>query len=130
MNTSKFLTPFDATLLNERTRQGRRLWRLNRPLVYWSESLGIVIAMPIGFITDLNSTPRLPVIYLLVGDLADEATAMHDYVYSLALFPRAVCDGLMREAAIATGTPAWQANIMWAGVRVGGHDHYGSQYTI
>lgn len=120
-----FITRFDATLLDERTRAGRRLWRLNSPLMFYSMELGVVVEAPAGYITDLNSCPRWPVIYWLAGDVANEASGLHDYVYSLKLFPREVCDRLLKEAALATHTPLWQANIIYAGVRVGGANHYG-----
>jgi hypothetical protein len=121
---SEFLTPFEAVLLDERTREGRRLWRLTRQMVYWSESLQILITVREGFITDLNSTPRLPFVYWMVGDVADEAACLHDFAYSVKLFPRAKCDNLLKEAALATDTPPWQAALLWAGVRVGGASHY------
>jgi hypothetical protein len=121
---SEFLTPFEAVLLDERTREGRRLWRVDEPLQYFSASLGVVITVPVGFITDLNSTPRLPLVYWMVGDVADEAACLHDYTYSLKLFPRETCDNLLKEAALATNTPPWQAALLWAGVRVGGASHY------
>lgn len=129
MTRSYFITPFDGTLLDCRTRQGRRLWRMDSPMLYYSQKLDRVIKVPIGFITDLESCPRWPGIYWLVGDIVQEAAALHDYVYSTALFPRSVCDQLLQEAAEATGTSTWKAAILWAGVRVGGNGHYGSEYT-
>lgn len=126
---SYFLTKFDATLLDCRTRQGRRLWRMDAPLFYFSDKLNRVIKVPDGFITDLESAPRWPFVYWLTGDLVQEPAVLHDYCYSTALFPRDVCDDLLREASIATGTSTWQANLIWAGVRVGGASHYGPQYS-
>ena len=126
---SYFLNKFDATLLDVRTRQGRRMWRMDAPLSYYSTKLGRVITVPAGFITDLESAPRWPVVYWLVGDLVQEPAVLHDFCYSTGLFPRDVCDALLMEAAIATGTPTWQASLIWAGVRIGGAGSYGNQYT-
>lgn len=129
MKKSHFITPFDGTLLDCRTRQGRRLWRMDSPMLYYSAFLGIVIKVPAGFVTDLESCPRWPIIYWLVGDLVQEPAGLHDFVYSTALFPRDVCDRLLHEAAEAVGTSAWKAAIIWAGVRVGGAGRYGGEYT-
>lgn len=129
MNGSMFLTKFNATLLDERSRQGRRLWRLDLPLIYFSGMLGTIVTVPAGFVTDLESAPRWPIVYWLVGDLVQEPAALHDFVYSRGMFTRSICDSLLKEASETTGTPAWKAALIWAGVRVGGAGHYGSQYT-
>ena len=129
MSLSYFSTKFDATLLDEKTRDGRRLWRLNSQLVYYSALLNVVLTVPAGFVTDLESCPRYPVVYWLVGDLVQEPACLHDWLYSTAPFSRLTCDQILREASIAMKTKPWQADVIYAGVRLGGASHFGPQYT-
>ena len=127
---SAFLTPLSMTALTHPktglpllTRQGRQLYRIDQDLVYVSDIAG-KITVPAGFVTDLASIPRLPLIYLLLNGIADEPGVVHDYLYSTGKVSRAMADQVLREACILTGVPAWKANLIYAGVRVGGASHY------
>jgi hypothetical protein len=91
--------------------------------------LGCIVTVPMGFVTDLASIPRLPVIYLLLNGIADEAGVVHDYAYSTGLVPRIKADQVLREACICSGVSLWKASLIYAGVRIGGGSHYGSSYT-
>lgn len=101
-------------------------WRVVVPLEYESDIAKRTITVPVGFVTDLASVPRLPVVYLACGDRASEAAIVHDYLYSTGLLPRRVADDVLLEAALATGVPRWRALAMWAGVRIGGGSHFNS----
>ena len=99
-------------------------WFLFAPLVYESKVAGRVITVPAGFPTDLASTPRIPIIYEALGNIAVRAAVVHDYLYSSGRESRAVADAVLREAAQLTGVSWWKRWAMWAGVRVGGASHY------
>jgi hypothetical protein len=102
-------------------------WILTKPLVYRSVVAGQTFIVPAGFVTDLASVPRLPVVYWLTGDTCDEAAVVHDYLYSTHMTTRAVADSVLCEASKVMGEPAWRCRLMWAGVRIGGGgaDHWG-----
>ena len=114
---SKFLSgDLDADLIKE----SPPTWRLNEPVVYQSDVAGQTFTVPAGFVTDLASVPRLPLVYLLAGGTANEASVVHDWLYSTHVVPRAVADAVLREASAVTGVPAWRRWLMCAGVRIGG----------
>jgi len=121
-----FLNDLEVHLVSD---NGRGLWCLDQDLGFCSVVANMVITAKKGFITDFASVPRLPLVFLLVGDTGDRAAVIHDYLYSTALLPRSLCDAVFREAAIATGVPMWRATMLYAGVRVFGGKHYGPSYT-
>ena len=110
-----------------KSRAGKQLYRSLAHLSFYSKNLGIIITVPVGFISDLDSVPRIPVVYLLFSSFGDSPAFLHDYVYSVGLFPRLDCDDLLLEAALATGVPAWKARCVYAGVRLGGASHYNQE---
>lgn len=105
----------------------RGIWKLTAPLVYKSDLLDTVVMVPVGFVTDFCSVPRLPVIFWLCGDIATPAAVLHDYAYSKDgdIAPdRKTADALLFEAARTQGVPLWQAALLWLGVRIGGKSHW------
>jgi len=117
---SKFLS--HLVLQADDTDDGK--WTVMQPLIYQSDVAWRTITVPVGFVTDLASVPRLPFIYLLAGDTSSEAAVVHDYLYSTKAVPRDVADKVLREASEVTGVPAWRRWMMWCGVRLGGSSHY------
>lgn len=99
-------------------------WRLVADLLYQSDVVGAVITVPRGFVTDLASVPRLPVVYWLTGGTSNEAAAVHDWLYTTKLVTRAVADRVLREASAATCVPVWRRWLMYWGVRLGGASHW------
>lgn len=101
-------------------------WILQRNLNYYSGVLQRAVIVPAGFETNFASVPRIPVAFELAGGKANEASVVHDYLYSRAdLCTRAQADAVFKEAMGLTGVPAWRANIMWAAVRLFGQSHWG-----
>jgi hypothetical protein len=117
---SRFLTDLRVELVSDATNDGRGTWRLTSPLVYDSDAAGRVFVVPAGFETDFASVPRAMFAFVLCGDTAHAASALHDWLYTAHPVTRDVADTVLREAAIASGVPAWRAALLWAGVRVGG----------
>lgn len=99
-------------------------WKVTRPLYYASDVAKAVIIVPAGFITDLASVPRMPVIYWLTGNVAAKAAVLHDWNYSTGQFSRAMCDAIFRESSEVIGVSWWRRNLMYLGVRVGGSMFY------
>ncbi len=117
---SKFLSALRMEYVDGDTGQ----WLLLEPLVYRSDIAKRDITVPAGFPTDLASTPRIPLLYELFGNVAHRAAVVHDYLYTSGRESRAMADAVMREACAATGVPWWRRWGMWAGVRLGGGFHY------
>lgn len=99
-------------------------WRLTRALVYQSDVAGQTFSVPRGFVTDLASVPRLPVVYLLAGGTSNEAAVVHDWLYTTQPVPRSIADRVLREASAVTCVPAWRRWLMYWGVRIGGGAHW------
>lgn len=110
---SRFLAPLRAE------KEGDS-WRILRPLIYESDMACKMFIVPEGFVTDFASVPRLPLAFLLTGDSAHEAAVVHDYLYYRGVVDRRTADAVFKEAAIASGEPAWKATMMHWGVRLGG----------
>lgn len=101
-------------------------WRVVEPFCYDSDVAKRVITVPAGFLTDLASTPRIPIIYEVCGNVATKAAVVHDYLYTSGRESRAIADAVLREAAALAGVSWCQRWAMWAGVRIGGASHYTS----
>lgn len=99
-------------------------WRLVTALVYQSDVAGQTFVVPRGFVTDLASVPRLPVVFWLTGGTSNEAAAVHDWLYTEQPVSRAVADKVLLEASAVTGVPAWRRWLMYWGVRLGGGSHW------
>lgn len=124
---SAFLTELDVQLVSDATNSGRGTWRLLSPLEYQSDVAGQTFVVPAGSLTDFASVPRVMIAFLLTGDTAHEASALHDWLYGTHPVSRSVADAVLREAALVTGVPAWRAWMLWAGVRIGGGgSHWGA----
>jgi len=118
---SKFLT---SLVMENATGMDDGKWRLTAPLIYDSDVAGKVIVVPTGFVTDLASVPRVPIAYMLAGGTSNEASVVHDYLYTSHIVDRETADAVLKEASAVTGVPAWRRWIMWAGVRIGGGSHW------
>lgn len=120
---ASFLSKLEVELVNQESHSGRGDWKLLSPLEYQSDLFyKPKITVPTGFITDFASVPRVPVVFLLVGNTASEAAVLHDYIYKTLPHPftREEADDILYEASLATGVPKWRAWIIWAGVRMFG----------
>jgi hypothetical protein len=121
---SKFLTDLDVVLLSDSANSDRGSWRLQNELIYQSDVAAQVFVVPVGFVTDFASVPRIPGVFDLVGDTAHAAATLHDWLYTTHPVPRDVADAVLQEAAKTSGVSAFKAWLMWAGVRVGGASHW------
>lgn len=84
---------------------------------YWSKLLGMWIVIPVGFLTDLASVPRVPFAYWLVGGKANAAAVVHDFLCKYKIVPREKADAVFLEVAEITKVVAWRRKTMHAGVR-------------
>lgn len=122
---SQFLTPLQAEEVDEFA----GTWRLMAPLVYESDLLGKTITVPVGFVTDFASVPRVLGVYDLVGGRCNKAATLHDFAYTTQFVDRETADKLLREAIRASGYGAVTAAIFYAAVRSGGSSHWDDAST-
>ena len=123
--TATFESKLDVELKDGDAAQGRGTWIVKSPLVYHSDVAGTV-TVPVGFVTDFASVPRLPVVFMFLGDIASEAAVVHDWLYTAPHdgVTRATADAVLYEAVRATGFGKLRAWLLWAGVRLGGASHW------
>lgn len=115
----QFLTPLRVEQVNG------AMWRLLAPLHYAS-SLTDPIAVPVGFLTDFASVPRLPFSYWLFGGIGQAAAVVHDWLYQTHLVNRQVADAIFDEALGVLGISVWRRWPMWTALRIGGWQAYRS----
>ncbi len=94
----------------------KRTWELIAPLKFKSNIAGDIV-VPIGFVTDFASVPRLPLVWWLAGATAQRAAVVHDYLYRKGKFNRKIADRVFREAMQASGLNIVHRNLMYLGVR-------------
>lgn len=111
---SEFITPLIVQELGDNT------WEITSTLKYRSNILSEVISIPVGFVTDFASVPRIPIAYLLAGGTAHEAAVVHDYLYQTQVTTRLIADRVLLEAMDATGIPLWRQLGMYYAVRAFG----------
>ena len=115
MSVGFFLGPFQGEYL------GGEWWRVIRPLCYqYGPRLFIV---PEGFVNDLDSVPRIPVIYELMKGKSVRPPVLHDFLYREG-HDRKEADGIFLDAMEAVGVPFGVRWPMYLGVRLGGWRHY------
>jgi len=88
-----------------------------------------LVVVPAGFETDFASVPRLPLAFLMVGDVAHKAPVLHDYLYTVKA-GRQFADKAFAAALAAEGIGAARRGLMYAGVRMGGAGHYGGKPPV
>lgn len=99
-------------------------WELVTPLSYYSEILGETIAVPIGFLTDLASVPRIMRWLVPVANAKNRRAAIvHDYlcyeeVQKKYGITQRQADEIFREALAVCGVSTVGRWGMWTPVRV------------
>lgn len=92
-------------------------WKLAEPLIYRVNNDWIYV--PRGFVTDLDSVPRIPGLYALAAGHAVKSAVIHDWLYHRRA-SRAYADRLFAEAMVHEGVAAPIRWILAAGVRAFG----------
>lgn len=103
-------------------------WRLLEPFV--ADVDGEDLVVPPGFLTDFDSVPKLPVVYMAFSGSGKRAAVLHDYLYSRG-GPREFkdrgrrwADRLFWAAMMCEGIDTVVADAKYLGVRVGGESHW------
>lgn len=105
----------------------RQLWEVMQPLVYQSAVARARFCMPAGLVTDLASVPRLPLAFLLTGDIIHAEAIVHDWLYGTRMVAtQAIADAVLAEAMVVLEKPAWRRWLIYRGVRLGGASSWAS----
>lgn len=123
MQKPEFKTRLWASRLPSQNKPGTTAWRVEQPLIFWSAIMG-QITVPVGFVTDFASVPRLPFAFLLFGDRVHAPAVIHDWL-CVTLYPtrkitwRQAAE-IFCEAMKADGVPWYQRHPMTLAVRLYG----------
>jgi len=117
---SSFTTPADLRML------GNEQWELLSAFEfhvgqYPSDD---VITVPVGFVTDLASTPRILWSVLPPFGEYAKASIVHDYLYQQAIGSKRYADDVFMEAMTVLGVAKWRRAVMYWGVRWFGKGNY------
>ena len=108
---SKFLSEFTISEI------GDTLWQLHRNLIYQSDLLARTFVVPKGFVTDLASVPRIPIVYQAWGGRCHREAVVHDYLYRIDSKPLVsfmMANRVFLEAAEARGkSPFIRYPMFW-----------------
>jgi hypothetical protein len=107
-------------------------WILDRPLV-WTQA-GLVITIPLGFITDDASIPKFLdwVGFLDRQGLSRRPGLLHDGLYAIGrLRGKDWADSVLREACRSEGMNAFQSTCIYQGVHLFGNSSWNAdaRYT-
>ena len=101
---------------------GSGRWKITEPFEYFTEDGVDVILVPIGFVSDGASIPRI--FWTIIGSpwtgKYAKAAVVHDFLYDRQLFTRKKSDRIFIEGMKILGVGWFKRKIMWFSVRVGG----------
>lgn len=112
----------DELYLKKLRGQGR-LYEVSRPfrsLIKMPLGNNTVATVPVGFVTDFASVPRLFWRLLPPVGNYDEAAVLHDYLYVTQVYTRLLSDQIFKAGMIELKVKKWKRNIMYRAVRMGG----------
>jgi len=102
-----------------------KFWMLTTPLMFFHSSVTIVV--PKDFKTDLDSVPRIPIVYAVFKGRAVKSAIAHDYLYGPWATKEEISKGksyadkIFLDGMKAEGLPMrWRYPIYWAVVALGG----------
>lgn len=116
MVKARFLTSLDVRYIDGKD------WMLLAPLIVMAGDN--LIRVPSGFVTDFASVPRIPLAFMLFGNIGHRSATVHDWLYSTGEVSRQEADEILKELLSEEGAGGIRANLMYAGVRLGGASHY------
>ena len=117
---SAFLTSLQVESLTDSR------WRVISLLRYQSKIYDAVITVPIGFVTDLASVPRVPFMYTVFGNRCHAEATLHDFLYQTYLVRKHKADLIFLEAMKVRKKPFWMRECMYLAVKYGGGSSYES----
>lgn len=99
-----------------------RLWRLLSPFVYHVGAYPSKekIFIPVGFITDFASVPRLLWSIIPPWGTYGKPSIVHDYLLTQTKYTRKRADEIFLEGMEVLGVPRWKRTIMFVSVRLWG----------
>jgi hypothetical protein len=102
---------------------GKDKWKLTKPFMYFFPQGTIIV--PEGFVSDLDSVPRIPFMYALLKGRSVRAATVHDYLYKTQA-GKAYADSLFLRAMKDEKIPKRRRYPIYWGVALFGGKAYAS----
>lgn len=99
--------------------RGNAIYRVTKPFSYVWNRKPITIAIPVDYLSDLATIPKLPFLPRAGGTLWDDAAIIHDKACNDAkrkLITYRDADGIFYDAMIERGCSKFTATVFWAAV--------------
>jgi hypothetical protein len=122
-------------------RAGRSLWGVQRALEYQvGNDPEELIIVPLGFVTDLASVPRVVWPFYPPDGPWAKAAVIHDFLYATKgtgewhtqrgitradPYSRKEADDILKEAMADRNVGKWEQGVIWSSVRLGGAGGWG-----
>ncbi len=119
MNQSKFLTKVKLRKIPKRKWYHRQNYEVLEDIEYYSEMMSCVYMVPIGFITDLASTPLLLRWLLPPNGQYKYEACLHDYFYRVpeVMITRKQADKVFLEAMKVGIVDSWKEWCLYTAVK-------------
>jgi len=110
---SQFTQPFVGELV------GKNTWKVYVAFEYHVGTYPSkqIIYIPVGFITDFASIPRIFWPFISPIDEHGKAAVIHDYMYTIRYDKKSVCDKIYLEALTVLKVPEWKKFLLYNGVK-------------
>jgi len=94
--------------------------KLTEPFRFASMVIDEVIEVPEGFVFDLESVPRIPIVYALCANTSKRGGCIHDYLCrkdSVPVVSKKIAADVYLELMASRGNPYWRRYIKYWVVR-------------
>jgi hypothetical protein len=106
---------------------GNGRWKLTRHFIYFGDETTVVV--PSGFVTDLDSVPRVPFFYAMFKGFAVRSATIHDSLYKKQR-GKAFADRTFLAAMAHEGIPTYRRYPIYWGVVAFGQSAYDSYAEV
>lgn len=112
---NSFLTPLVVEVM-----PGGKTFKIAREFTYLWKREHIQIHVPVGFVTDFASIPRLARLIIPKLGKYTKASVLHDHAYQTQVMTRKQADVMFKDGMRELGVVKWKRWAMWLAVRLAG----------
>lgn len=124
------MSSFTETLIVSPLKNGKK-WVIRKEFYYYiHEEDGERVTVPVGFITDFASVPRIFWAILPKWGKYGNAAIIHDFLYSTGIKSRKESDKIFLDGMAVLNVPKWKRYAMYYAVRIFGAFNYKSGYKL
>ena len=125
------MSSFTENLIVSPLKDGKK-WVVRKEFFYevGFEGSGDIVVVPVGFITDFTSVPKLFWGIFPKWDRYGKASVVHDYLYYSHEKTQEEADYIFYEGMIVLGVEEYKAKMLYAAVKVFGKSRYNEPKSL